>query len=178
MLRKRDAKLKNPIHGDDDEARRLPKDGASCAARRRARRARYSPASTGTDPKDAEAVPRRYSAFERPSRGDAVQRYDHADVGDDKICSARLRADLASRTHLRLALAVPPAPTAMRCRPSNRPVCEKAVDAPGMRGSGSATVRGTRPGPAGPYPAPAPATAPGMTAPTDRFDKNIKRVGC
>ena len=48
----------------------------------------------------------------------------------DKTCSARLREDLASRTHLRLALARYFVSNQIDATgPANRPVCEKAIDA-------------------------------------------------
>ena len=48
----------------------------------------------------------------------------------DATCSARLREDLASRTHLRLALARYFVSHQIDATgPTNRPVCEKAVDA-------------------------------------------------
>ena len=63
---------------------------------------------------------------------DAAQLYAHARVAKklDATCSARLREDLASRTHLRLALARYFVSNNIDATgPTNRPVCEKAIDA-------------------------------------------------
>ena len=132
-LRKRDAKLKNPIPGDatwltPTERRRLMRHA--------------SPGPTGAlfageqlppDLKDAEAVPAAILHLKDPWPSvDAAQLYAHARVAKklDATCSARLREDLASRTHLRLALArYFVANNIDATGPANRPVCEKAIDA-------------------------------------------------
>ena len=133
MLRKRDAKLKNPIPGDatwltPTERRRLMRHA--------------SPGPTGAlfageqfppDLKDAEAVPAAILHLKDPWPSvDAAQLYAHARVAKklDATCSARLREDLASRTHLRLALArYFVSHNIDATGPTNRPVCEKAIDA-------------------------------------------------
>ncbi len=132
-LRKRDAKLKNPIPGDatwltPTERRRLMRHA--------------SPGPTGAlfageqlppDLKDAEAVPAAILHLKDPWPSvDAAQLYAHARVAKklDATCSARLREDLASRTHLRLALARYFVSNQIDATgPTNRPVCEKAIDA-------------------------------------------------
>ena len=132
-LRKRDAKLKNPIPGDatwltPTERRRLMRHA--------------SPGPTGalfageqlpSDLKDAEAVPAAILSLKDPWPSvDAAQLYAHARVAKklDKTCSARLREDLASRTHLRLALARYFVSHQIDATgPTNRGVCEKAIDA-------------------------------------------------
>ena len=132
-LRKRDAKLKNPIPGDatwltPTERRRLMRHA--------------SPGPTGAlfageqlppDLKDAEAVPAAILHLKDPWPSvDAAQLYAHARVAKklDATCSARLREDLASRTHLRLALArYFVSHNIDATGPTNRPVCEKAIDA-------------------------------------------------
>ena len=132
-LRKRDAKLKNPIPGDatwltPTERRRLMRHA--------------SPGPTGalfageqlpSNLKDSSEVPAAILLLKDPWPSvDAAQLYAHARVAKklDKTCSARLREDLASRTHLRLALARYFVEHNIDATgPTNRSTCEKAIDA-------------------------------------------------
>lgn len=131
-LQKRDGKLKNAIPGDatwltPTERRRLMRHS--------------SPGSTGArfageqlqDVTDASQVPAALAKLKDPWPSvDATQLYAHARVAKklDPSASARLREDLASRTHLRLALAryfIKHEVDATGA--NNRAACEGAVDA-------------------------------------------------
>ena len=82
------------------------------------------------DLKDSEAVPAAILHLKDPWPSvDAAQLYAHARVAKklDATCSARLREDLASRTHLRLALA--------RYFVSQQHRCDGPDEPPGLRKS-------------------------------------------